>query len=118
MPQDILNYRSPHSEVKAYRARPVRIAAGIAAGVTVAVNLALVLVAEADRSWGAAWIAILIGPVTNVVLVIASLAGIPFVRRAARGGPIDLYVLAGILCPVVGAIVDWVCITSMDMHGC
>jgi hypothetical protein len=118
MSQQTLDRRSQLSDRGQPNKRSVTVAALVAATIALVVNTGLVLVAAADRSWGALGILIMVGPITNGVMALASLAFIPLVRRLAAGAPIGPYVLTGTLLPIGAIIVDGICILSMELHGC
>ena len=115
MTQQVLDYRTP---ARPQSIRVVWIAVAIAAGITVAVNALLLWTAAADASWGAFGIMMLIGPIANGVLALASLPFIPLVRKLSGGAPTSPYVLTGLLGPVAAVVFDAACILGMPLHGC
>ena len=92
-------------------------AVGVAA-LVLSVNVYLVASAVADRSWGALAIAIIIGPMTNVAILLVSLVLTPLVRFASRGASVTPYVLTSMLAPVAAILIDGACILPLDLHGC
>src|SRR5204863_4619480 len=54
--------------IESQRRKRVRIAMAIVLGVTLLVNTILITQAVADRSWGAMFIGLWLGPITNVVV--------------------------------------------------
>ena len=91
---------------------------GIAVAVVVAANVYLVSVAAVDRSWGALQIMIMVGPITNAVGMVLSLAMTPVVRHISQGAAVFPYVIAAIAVPIISIFVDAGCILSMGLHGC
>jgi hypothetical protein len=120
MSESTLEYQSP-STTRPPSLRRVWITGGISAALILAVNTGLVSMAASDRSWGALGIMIMVGPITNGVMLIVSLLFTPVVKRVsygARGATIMPYVMIGILLPIALIFVDGAIIGSMDLHGC
>jgi hypothetical protein len=83
-----------------------------------AANGLLLAIAASDRSWGALGIGIMVGPITNGVLLLLSLACIPIVKSGAAGASIGPYVAASIGLPLLAVPIDFFIIGSMGLHGC
>ncbi|MBI1367234.1 MAG: hypothetical protein GC162_01125 [Planctomycetes bacterium] len=81
-------------------------------------NLILLMMAWQDRSFGALAIAIAIGPITNGVMLLLGLVGIPFVKAAAKGRSITDYLTWSIAAPVGAVMLDFFIIFNMGLHGC
>jgi hypothetical protein len=100
------------------RGRRVRLAAILVTGVVLAVNAGLLATAVGDRSWTALNIAILSGPITNGVLLLLGLLGIPLVKSGAAGAPVRSYVITAVGLPLAAIPADFLLIFSMGLHGC
>jgi hypothetical protein len=102
------------------RANPtlVTLAALAAAVVVIGTNAWLVREAALDRSWGALGILIMIGPITNGVIALATFASSFLLRWFAGGASVALYLYAGMLLPLAAILVDATCILCMGLHGC
>jgi hypothetical protein len=116
MSQQPLDYRSALADVR--RSDRVRTATILATCVILVANGLLLGIAAADRSWGALGIAIMIGPITNGVLLVLSLACVPMVKSAAAGASIGSYLVVGIGLPLAAIPIDFFLIGSMGLHGC
>jgi hypothetical protein len=90
-------------------------AAGLAAGIIAPVNFCLVFAAATDRSAGALAIMLVVGPATNLAMILLSLAFAPLVRRVGGSASIAPYLLAGTLIPTAAIVVDTMCIFAMDV---
>jgi hypothetical protein len=80
-------------------------------------NLIAVLIAWLDRSWTAAGIAILWGPALNVCLIFGAQAVIPRARQH-QGFSLGKHLAISIVVPGVAAVLDYLIIISMTLHGC
>lgn len=110
---ETLSYQTPGTS------KPPRIPGCVVALVTVeaAINVALLLYAASDRSWGAFRIMIFFGPLTNFTAIAVSLALIPIVRRTSRQS-LGLYTLLAFVVPTLAIFADWMIIPMMGLHGC
>jgi hypothetical protein len=89
----------------------------ILAGVVLAVNGLLLLNAFSDKSFVAIQIAIITGPIINLIILGISLVGTKTVRSAAQGASIETYRVAAIGLPLAAILADFVIIFSMHLHG-
>ncbi len=87
------------------------------AGAVVTLNLFALVAAWQDRSFLAFGIAILYGPVGNVLLALLALATFPFVR-AKPGFSMARHAALSFGVPMGAVIFDYVMIFSMNLHGC
>lgn len=85
--------------------------------IIVAINGALLMMANEDRSWGAFGIALLVGPIANGVIMLLALVCAPGIRRST-GGPILIYVLTAIFIPFLATVCLFLFIGMMPLHGC
>jgi hypothetical protein len=116
MSQQPLDYRSPVADAR--RSSRVKTATLIVACVVLVANGLLLAVAASDRSWGALGIAIMIGPITNGILLLLSLACIPVVKSGAAGASVGSYLAVAIGLPLAAIPIDFFIIGSMGLHGC
>src|SRR5687768_4485876 len=114
MSQQALHYDSSPQQ----RGHFVRNASWIAFGTIIAVNVAMLALANHDRYWLAIAIGTVLGPAINLFFGLLGLMFVPWIRRAAGGGSTSAYVLVVVVTPTVGAIVDYVAVRSMDISGC
>ena len=83
----------------------------------IALNAQFIAWAAEDRSFTAIQISILVGPVSNVILLLVSLAVTPLLRRTVGGASVGLYKAVSIGLPLVAVMVDFVVIFAMPLHG-
>lgn len=84
-----------------------------------AVNAALLVVANNDRSWGAIGVAMFLGPLANAAVGLIALVGTTVVAAVAGSKvPFGTIVLGSIFLPVAAIVLDWVVIATMPLHGC
>jgi hypothetical protein len=98
--------------------RRIKIGTAIVAWVAILVNGLLLGVGAADRSWGAFGIAIVIGPITNGVMLLVSAACVFFVKTGATEGWIATYLATCVALPLAAIPLDYYAIGSMGLHGC
>ena len=96
----------------------VTLASLVLAIVVIGINAWLVRTAALDHSWGALYILIMVGPITNGVIALVTLLSSFLLRWLAGGASVALYIYAGVLLPVVAILVDSACIFCIDLHGC
>lgn len=89
----------------------------VVACVVLAANVLLLAVAALDRSWGAFAIVIVVGPITNGILLLLSLACIPIVKSSVAGGSIKLYLAAAIGLPLAAIPIDFFIMSAIGMYG-
>jgi hypothetical protein len=80
-------------------------------------NAILLLLANGDRSWGAFGIGLLFGPMINATIAIVAVLLRPIVRKRT-GASTVAYSLLATVGPVAAAVIDFVTISSMRLHGC
>jgi hypothetical protein len=83
----------------------------------IALNLGAILVAWLDRSWLAAGIAMLWGPGLNVCLIFCAQLVIPRAKQH-QGFSLGKHQAISIGVPVAAAVLDYIIILSMGLHGC
>lgn len=93
------------------------LAIAILGGVVVCANVPLLVIAAEDRSWGALWIALFLGPAVNLALALVSLACTPWMKRLT-GVRTRFHALASFLVPAAMAVADFFLIGMMGLHGC
>jgi hypothetical protein len=86
--------------------------------VTVLANSFLFYHEQADRSWGAMAIAIVVSPAANLVLVLAALLVAIVPRRHRQSASRVLFLLFAIGLPAFAAIFNFIAFLFMDGHGC
>ena len=91
---------------------------GLLIGLQIATNGILVARAAADRSWGALYIMLVVGPIANGLIMLVSLALIPLVRHLSRGAVVKPYVFTALLGPIAGIVMDGAIIMGIGLHGC
>lgn len=86
-------------------------------GVVAVLNVYVVNIAAADRSWGALAIALIWGPAMNAALaVVASILMLPLWSKP--GFCAGSHLLISFAVPAGAAVIDLYAIFSMDLHGC
>lgn len=83
----------------------------------VSLNVFAVVAAWMDQSWGAFGIAILWGPILNAILVLVPLLTEWQWRPRYQADLARPYVFAAILSPILLAIVDFLLISLVPLHG-
>jgi hypothetical protein len=106
-------YRTPTSENEEAVSSAVLLATMMMFGVLVVLNGVLLYLASTHERWGKAGMAVVGGPVANVVLIVACLFCAPIVKRASGGKPITLFVILSIVLPILAAAFDFVVIGVM-----
>jgi hypothetical protein len=114
----VLDYQSAQSKPDLSSEKRVRRLAYLVAAVTAVTNGTLIYSASSGDGWGALGIALMVGPIVNVVLIVMTLVTRPLVKHHFGGASTSLYVLAGVLTPIAAIFIDAICIFSMDLHGC
>jgi hypothetical protein len=114
MSQQSLDYQS--ADVS--RRSPVKRATVILAGVILLVNGFLLAIAAADQGWGALGIAVLIGPITNGVLLLISLTVLPAIKRGGSMESVGTYLAVSICMPIAAVILDFLIVVAISPHGC
>jgi hypothetical protein len=113
MEPQILNY-SAGADIDSRRGlRRRTIATFVLAAFVIMANVILLGIALNDRSWNAVGIAIAVGPITNGLLALVSLAFIPVVRRFAQRVSVAPFVLTAILLPACCIVGDYFYIGSI-----
>jgi hypothetical protein len=93
--------------------------AALVAGVAVlGANGWLLHLAAQDHSWGALYILVIAGPVTNGVIAVVGLVSSFVLRWLGGGAPVASFLYTGVLLPVVAIFFDAVAILCMGPHGC
>lgn len=92
-------------------------AAGLA-GSLILLNAVLIGAAREDRSFVAGWLAFPIGPLLNAALAAASCLLIPDLQRTTPGYSSETHVSIAMLLSMLGALVCFAAIMSLDLHGC
>ena len=116
MSQQVIDYQS--APVAPPSGRRLFVAAGVVAAVVLVVNALLLVAANNDRSFGAMAIALMGGPVANLVVLAVALSLLPVLNRAATPRSKACYLAASIALPLVAAAVDFRVIMSMSLTGC
>jgi hypothetical protein len=97
-------------------------AASIAVASVISIaNGVLLSLALRDRYLFSADIAVSIAPITNVALMVISMACLPIIRHLARGASIGAYatyLVASIVLPIAGAAVDFMVVLLTARGGC
>src|SRR5689334_9608626 len=114
MPQTPLDYEAPAAS--AYLHPEVKGAAITATTVIVGVNLVLLGIALADRSWNALFVAFIANPIANLVMLGLAFSFRSSVKRASAGASIKLYQRVAIAIPLCAIPVDAIVIFSMGLH--
>jgi len=84
-------------------------------GVLLAVaNLGAFAIAFQDKSWGALWVAIIGGPITNAVLLVGGILAAVFLKRRQKQASLVLIFVG----PIVAALGLLGAILLLDLHGC
>lgn len=83
----------------------------------IVLNLGAILVAWLDRSWLAIGIAMLWGPALNMCLLFSAQLVIPRAKQH-QGFSLGQHQTISIAVPGVAALLDYIIIVSMDLHGC
>jgi hypothetical protein len=81
-------------------------------------NAVILGMAWQDRSWGALWISIIVGPVMNGILAVISLAVTPVLRRILEPFSVGWHILFSLLLPAAAIVLDAVAISNMGLRGC
>ena len=85
--------------------------------VVVVLNLFALGAAWQDKSYGALAIAILYGPIGNILLALFALVAIPLLRRKPSFS-MARHLAFSCGAPACAIVVDFVVIFSMGLHGC
>jgi hypothetical protein len=84
---------------------------------TITLNTLLLYLSIRFEKNGAAFATeVALGPVGNAILILVFLALIPIVRRIAGGTQVWPYVLVVCLLPIAGYLIDWACISYLDLN--
>ncbi|MCA9052888.1 MAG: hypothetical protein KDA75_03580 [Planctomycetaceae bacterium] len=81
-------------------------------------NAFLLLVAAGDRSWGALGIAVLIGPVTNGVIMLVAIISTVLANKHTGSRSTAVDISAAIVLPLLAVGVDFLLICGKGLHGC
>lgn len=108
MSEQTLDYRSPDARLKRPPSkRVVYVAAGIAAlGIVITDTTFVIRILTDKNSWDGIYVMLILGPATNGIICVLSLAFIPLVRHVSRRASIVPFVLAGVLLPILAVLVD------------
>jgi hypothetical protein len=83
----------------------------------IALNLGAILVAWLDRSWLVFGVAMLWGPALNLCLIFGAELVIPRAKQH-QGFLLGKHHAISIAVPVMAAVLGYIIILSMDLHGC
>lgn len=100
------------------RDRPVWVFAGGLAAFFIVLNAVLIGAAREDRSFLAGWLAFLVGPLLNATLGATSCLVVPNFRRIDPSCSSDTYFGVAMLLSILGTVVCFSAIMSLDLHGC
>jgi len=98
--------------------RRIKIGMVIVTVAVLTINASLIVMANADRSWGAFAIAIMFGPIANGIILLTSLVCVLVVKKGATAGWMTAYALISSLLPLAAIIVDFRIIARMPLQGC
>ncbi len=110
----VLDYQAPNARVGV----AVQPAVWAFLGIVAVVNLVIVGIAAADRSWLAMGMALYIGPATNLVVLLALLvAALAMEIDYARSQRLILVAIA-LGAPIAAVVIDFCVIFSLGLRGC
>ncbi len=81
-------------------------------------NLLILAIAWQDKSYMAASMGFIFGPVLNAVLLVSGLVAIPFLKRVEPGFSVADHLKLILGGPIAAILVDVTAILFMGLHGC